>query len=392
MASHPDYPCISSKNVRGQTRWRFMGGKWPMIPGEPHTPIFDAFYEALVEGRDPKAVEPKPTAKVMRFTGIAHKTLDKAWSLLRSDSEHGWKELDFKSQRIYSKTIERILDATVDATDKRYGGGLMEEFERRHVKAILKLFEDTPHMERTVLLCLRKLVMVGIEEEWIKTDPTYGLTRAPTTDGHATWLQEHLDAYEAYWPVGSPQRIAYALALWLGNRVSDVARLRWEYLMTEHVMYEGELRQITGFRFTQFKGRKKKKNKMVFLPWTPMLESELVGLPRSGPVLESGIKGRAYTDRRLSEQLSKWAKQAGLPDGYTAHGLRKALAVKLAHSDASSRAIMLMLGHTSPQYVELYTREVDEVRMAAVSAVKLTKFEVAKGWSPEAAPPLRLVQ
>lgn len=417
MATHPDYPRVSSKVDRhGVTRWRYMDGKRPMLPGEPHSAEFDAAYDVLIGGgrvlpkavatlpakAKPAKVEPTATVQIIQFTG---RTLDSAWAMLRKKREYKWSTLELNSQRIYSKTIERILDLTVEGSGNRYGGGKLADLQRRHVKDILGTFRtdeddrdskaDTPHMERTALLCLRKLIKVGFEEEWITQDPTYGMARNPETDGHATWSAGHLDQYERHWPLGSPQRVAYALALWLGNRVSDVARLRWEHLVTEEIMSDGKLKKVVGFRFKQFKGRKIKKkgrpaNGTVFLPMTPMLESELVGHRReSGPVLLSPV-GRGYTDSRLSTQVSKWAKQAGIPDGYTCHGLRKALGVKLAHADSSTRAIMTMLGHTSPAMVQVYTAEVEDVRMAMMSADKLTAMETAKGWTPT--PKLRVVK
>ena len=38
---------------------------------------------------------------------------------------------------------------------------------------------------------------------------------------------------------GSRQRTAYALAFWLGNRVSESRRLEWSDLITKHIMVNG---------------------------------------------------------------------------------------------------------------------------------------------------------
>lgn len=122
-------------------------------------------------------------------------------------------------------------------------------------------YADTPHVQRLVLIGLRKLVMVAIEEEWITVDPTYGMKINPETDGHATWTVDQMDAYEEQWTIGTVQRTAYALGLWLGNRVSDVARLKWSHLMEKVIMWNGEPLKVTGFEFVQFKGRRKKGRK-----------------------------------------------------------------------------------------------------------------------------------
>lgn len=114
-------------------------------------------------------------------------------------------------------------------------------------------------MERIVLLCLRKLVAVALDEEWIEFDPTYNIQRKPQTAGHQTWIVEWMDAYEKTWATGTRQRVAYALALWLGNRISDVTRLDWEHLVTKHIAMDGEIHAIEGFEFVQFNGRKRGK-------------------------------------------------------------------------------------------------------------------------------------
>jgi integrase len=370
MSKHPDYPRVSSKIDRhGVTRWRFMDGARPMLPGEPHTPAFDAAYQAIIEGRDiAKPLTNTPSAQVIN---LHNRTLDAAYSLLRKENE--WLRLGLNTQTMYSKTIERMLNLRVNG--HRYGDGPVADFERRHVKAMLKEFAETPWLEVIVLVLLRKLMLVAIDQEpqWIKVDPTFGISRNPQTDGHLTWKAEHVEQFEAFYAPGTMQRTAYALALWLGNRASDVARLDWKHLTVKRVMHEGDWREIEGFEFRQFKGRKNK-GADIFLPMTPMLERELQGQTRTGPVLKN-TWGKAFKDRSLSHQFSKWAGKAGLPEGYTMHGLRKALGVMLAHADATSRQIMFMLGHKDLSYVELYTREAEQVRMAMASTDKLTRFD-----------------
>ena len=101
-----------------------------------------------------------------------------------------------------------------------------------------------------------------------------------------------MEAYEAFWPIGSRQRTAYALALWLGNRVSDVTRLEWSMLTTKTLTLDGNVISVDGFELVQFKGRKR--GKQLFLPMTAMLEAELAGLESalresSGASVESVI-------------------------------------------------------------------------------------------------------
>jgi site-specific recombinase XerD len=60
------------------------------------------------------------------------------------------------------------------------------------------------------------------------------------------------------------------------------------------------------------------------------------------------------------------------------HGLRKALGVKLAEADASTRQLMEMLGHSNIAYAELYSREASQIRLAMQAMDKVTEIEEAR--------------
>lgn len=192
---HPDYPGVSDMTTRhGKTRWRLRrsGKKDVMLPGEPHTQEFDEAYQRAIYGLT-AAVIPLPGAAVPR-------SLRAAYRLLRESQE--WRDLDQKSQTRYQQTIERILLISVHGKVV-IGDGPVADLKRTHVKTLLSHFRDAPHMERIALICIRKLIMVALDEEWIDVDPTYRMTRTPKTDGHKAWPVEAMAKYEAKWPIGS---------------------------------------------------------------------------------------------------------------------------------------------------------------------------------------------
>jgi len=364
---HPDYPGVSDMVDRhGKVRWRLRrsGKKDVMLPGEPFTVVFDRAYENAIHGRP--TVVPFPNAANPR-------SLKAAYRLLMETEE--WKSLEDKSKTRYQQTIERILDVPAGGKQTQ-GDGPVEELKRSHVKNILAGFSDTPHMERIVLICLRKLIMMAIDEEWIEVDPTYKMTRSPKTDGHKTWTPEAMAKYEKFWKIGTPQRTAYALALWLGNRASDVIRLRWDHLTVKHVTVDDVVHEVEGFEFVQFKGRKR--GKKLFLPMTSMLADELAPLSRTTETVLQSPRKAPYRDGSISTQFAKWCYKADIDPGFTMHGLRKALGVKLAEADASTRQLMEMLGHNNIAFAELYSREASQVRLAVQAMEKVTKIEQAR--------------
>lgn len=364
---HPDYPGVSSMVTRhGKTRWRYRrnGRKDVMLPGEPHTPEFDEAYQRVILGQ---------SAPVIRHPNSGHpRSLKAAYRLLKETTE--WRALDDRSRTRYRQTIERVLTLKIGGVE--WGDGPIADLKRAHVRKILSEFSHTPHMERIVLICLRKLIMVALDEEWIESDPTYKIARNPHTDGHKAWTPAIMEKYEKRWKVGTRQRTAYALALWLGNRVSDVTRLRWDHLVTKHIADGDQVRAVEGFEFVQFKGRNR--GKSIFLPMTPMLARELAPLSRDmGTVLVSS-RGGPYKDNTLSTRMAEWCADAGIEPGYTMHGLRKALGVKLAEADASTRQLMETLGHSNIAYAELYSREASQMRLAVQAMDKVAQVESAR--------------
>lgn len=364
---HPDYHGVSSMTDRhGKTRWRLRrsGHKDVMLPGSPHSQEFDEAYQRAILGQPAKVAQHPSSA--------APRSMKAAYRLLKTTAE--WRALDERSQTRYCQTIERIL--TIPIGNGVVGDGPMEQLKRSHIKMILSRFSDTPHMERIVLICVRKLTGVALDEEWIETDPTYRMSRNPTTQGHKTWPAEVMGKYETRWAIGTRQRTAYALALWLGNRLSDVCRLRWDHLTTKTIAEGDTIREVEGFEFTQFKGRKR--GKKIFLPMTEMLRKELAPLPRTDGTVLATSKGRPYTENSLCVRMAEWCKDAGIEPGYTMHGLRKALGVKLAEADASTRQLMETLGHSNIALAELYSREASQIRLAVQAMDKVTELEKAR--------------
>ncbi|HET7447117.1 MAG TPA: tyrosine-type recombinase/integrase [Methyloceanibacter sp.] len=43
--------------------------------------------------------------------------------------------------------------------------------------------------------------------------------------GHRTWTVDEVDAFQAFYPIGTEERLAFDLLLYTGQRVSDVVRM-----------------------------------------------------------------------------------------------------------------------------------------------------------------------
>lgn len=346
------------KDRHGTTRWRFRrSGRTVSIPGQPGEARFEEAYTAAVEGRAPKK------AAVVRMPGASLPgTFRAAWAKVLRTPEWLAHDPATKSKNIH--LAEMFLELPLIAGHSALWGDMqVKDLKRRHVKDILAHYSDTPHKAKHLLVTIRKMINVSLDQEWIEIDPTYKLSYRPDYKGWRAWTEAERETYEVYYPVGTTARTCYALALWLGNRRSDVATLRWD-------MFDWKRNVV---RVEQEKG-----GKVLLLPITPMLREALEPVERKGETVLLTAYGKPFSAKSLTGTMAKWTLKAGLTTGCTMHGLRKSLGKLLAEGGASTRQLMETLGHDDIEHAELYSREASQAILARDGMNKVTRLVQGK--------------
>lgn len=342
-----------------KTRWRYRrAGKTISLPGSPGEAEFEEAYSAAVEGRAPKKAE------ILKMPGAAApETFRAAWMKVKRTPE--WLAHDPATHSKNVHLAEEFLELKVDEECPDLWGDMrVSDLKRRHVKDILAHFSTTPHKAKHLLVTLRKMIVVALDQEWIETDPTWKLSYRPEYRGWRAWTDIERTLFEARWPLGTTPRTAYALALWLGNRRSDVARLRWDWF---------------DFRKNTVTLQTKKGDKRLVLPITPMLLEAINPLERKGETVLLTAYGKQFSEKSLTGRMADWTHSAQMPKGCTMHGLRKTLGKMLAENGATTRQLMETLGHDDIAHAELYSREAEQQRLAKDGMAKLTrKFQPKK--------------
>lgn len=421
-----DYPYVRPwTSQHGKVGWRYRRPARPgqkeiskLLPGEPFTIEFHDFYTALVEGRPvaDRRLEKKPAADVItlypdrperewvrkdyeqarRINGNA-KSFEAAWFLLRQRPKWAGAEgddprkprkgvLDIKTIVNQTAAIETFLSMPVDLVGGERNADLgtwrdmpVADLRRRHLEDIIERIAIIhPWKAKTVLVGVKKLIKEATRHEHFGVDANVAIGiewEEPESRGWLPWEEKHMAMYEARWPVGTPQYTAYALALFLGNRRSDVCLLRWDQIQERTMLIDGKRRKVVGFAFTQYKNRNRKPVDM-FLPITPMLSAALAPLDRStGTVLVQQRDRRSpYSIKSLSQMFAGWASDAGLPEGYTLHGLRKALGGLLDDAEASSGQNQDVLGHASAQVNDRYRQSRKRARNTVIGMDKVVRL------------------
>ena len=102
----------------------------------------------------------------------------------------------------------------------------MRDLEPNKARAIVQnVGTARPGMANLTLSVLKKLMAFAIKIGLRNDNPVVGIDRY-RLGSHHTWADEELAKYEARWPLGTRERLAFALLLYTGQRVGDVVKLK----------------------------------------------------------------------------------------------------------------------------------------------------------------------
>jgi len=110
--------------------------------------------------------------------------------------------------------------------------------------------------------------------------------------------------------------------------------------------------------------RQQKTGTALEIPLHPELRAAIEATPRDNMTFLVTEYGRPFSPAGFSNLFREWCQQAGLPKGYSAHGLRKAARRRLAELGCSANRIMAISGHKSLSEAEKYVRAADQKRLA----------------------------
>jgi len=348
MESYPFVTEITDRH--GRLRYRFRrAGKSLYLPASPSDPEFEEAYLAAIEGREPRR------AVILQHPGrIIPGSFADGWRLVQKSAE--WKRFDPATKLKNERLTEAFLKTPVvpDAPDL-WRDMPMAHLKRRHVRGILADNSETPHKAKHLLTAIRRLIGEALDNDWMEYDPTARMKWRPEYAGWRAWTEAERAAFELRWPHGTMPRAAYALALWTGNRRSDVATQRWSDVAIDKNRIT--VRQVKG-------------GKVLTLLLLPQLKAALETLPRRADTVITTEYGKPFSEKSLTGMMAHWTKLANLEPGCTFHGLRKTLGKYLAEGGATAKQSAGILGHDDLDHVELYSREAEQ-ELLAVAGMSL---------------------
>jgi integrase len=243
------------------------------------------------------------------------------------------------------------------------------EMQPRHVAKLRDHKAATPEAANARVKAMRQLF------SW-STDPEYALAetnpakevkylKPANPDGHRTWTEAELAQYDRHYALGSKAKLFIDLATYTGARISDLARF------SPAMVRDGVL------HWTEYKGRKhtvKRHATRILPPLEASIAAYLASHPRPAAdrnVIDLALPyvltehGKAHSIKGLGQWFARQVRLAGLGKGLSAHGLRKAAAVRCANAGASEGELEAMFGWETAKQAALYTRMRDRALQEA---------------------------
>ena len=316
------------RDRHGKIRRYFRRSGLPRVPliGAPGSPEFMAAYQAATSGLPPA---PQSGNGPGTFGGLVT-------DYYRSPE---FANLRPSSQRVYRLILGGLVE--------QHGYRLVRDLEPNKARIIVQSVGTTrPGMANLTISILKRLMAFAIKIGLRNDNPIVGIDRY-RLGSHHTWADEELAAYEARWPLGTRERLAFALLLYTGQRVGDVVKLKRSDISSGMIHL---VQQKTGMPLA--------------IPIHPALDRAMRSGPANGLYLIGDKNGRPIAAASLTRLIRRAVATADLPDRCKPHGLRKAILRRLAEAGATAKQIAAVSGHKTLGEVERYTRAADQAIMS----------------------------
>jgi integrase len=317
----------------GAVIWRYFrrkGSPRVPLPGFIGSPEFMEAYTAALAGTTPTS----PTT-LRNDAGTFGKLIE---DYRRTAS---FSNLSASSKLSYGYALNPLV--------KAHGHRPLNSMPRdKLIKIIEGIGAKSPGMANLTRAVLHKILKDAHKRGTIRENPlAAGVDRFKGGSFHS-WTDDELSVFEARWPVGTRERLAYALYFYTGQRGSDVARMNRADITA------------TGIKVVQ-----KKTGAELNIELHPDLISIIRLTPSKGlSLIGNKHNGRPIQRAALTALIREAVGKAGLPARCKPHGLRKAAMRVMAEGGATGKQLAAVSGHRTTKEVDRYTAAADQTRLA----------------------------
>lgn len=344
---------------RGKRRYRFRkGGQSRYFDAHPNSPAGKVEYAAFLSGNLDDAAEKRKIIPrsvddlLMRYYGSTDfrgKAKDVSLAKRRAVLEafrakHGHRLVRDARYDKLDKYIAEIAAGWVDENGRKHGGPFAAETARKLIRGLFKY---------------------AVKLQWRTDNPMDFVEYRPKkTSGFHSWTEAEVAQYQAYWPLGTKQRLAMEICLWTGKRRGDAIKLGPQHIRGDSLW-----------------GRDQKTGKEWELPIAQQLREAIDAMPESEHLcFVPSDRGRPYSAASFGNMFRQWCDKAGLPH-CSAHGLRKAISRRLAEEGVGNAGIKSVTLHSRDDEVSLYVAAADQKRLARASIDRISERHLSSSHS-----------
>lgn len=289
------------------------------------------------------------------------------WLCTKYFSSVEFRQLDPMTQRTRRSILEAACQEPVERGQASpvYGDLQISRFDTRIVRVLRdrKVGEDGrtgAAAANNRLKAIRRVFAYGVEYHGLERNCGRDVSKLKLeSEGYHSWTLEEITEFEKVHQVGTKARMALALLLYTGQRISDVAVMGRQHISAGWLSLR------------QHKNRYRHPVTVEF-PVVAELQRIINASPTGDMTFLTTEYGKPFTTNGLGNKFRTWCDQAGLQH-CSAHGLRKACAARLAELGCTSHEIMSITGHRSLNEVERYTAAARRRISAKAAVEKLAK-------------------
>jgi integrase len=325
----------SELNRHGVRVWYYREGQGPRtrIRGDFGSPEFNAALKAARGGAG------APVGKTM----LSHTDPNAfGWLVEQFLASPAHLQKEAPTQKARRNVLRRIVD-------KGAGAQAFRELTDIDIRALRDQIAATGAvaMANGAVAILRVMFSWAVEDaKLLRANPCLGVKALKYQGGtNHVWTDEEMMRFEAAYPLGTRERLAYALLLYSGQRSGDIVRLGRQHIkdgwLTIHAGKTGKASQV------------------------PVLDvlSEAIAATKTGDLtFLVGDEGAPLQVSSFGRWFRDACDKAGVPD-CTPHGLRHAGATRLAARGASTATLQCIYGWSLPM-AERYTKTASHRRSA----------------------------
>lgn len=324
-------------NRHGTVVWyvRIDHGPRIRIKARHGTPEFDRAYRDAIAGKGRPDSPSKAKGGTLK------------WLVDRYKETAAWRDLSPATRRQRENIFRNVL--------KTGGDKPFADITKDTIQIGLAKRADTPFSARNFLQAMRGIFIWAHKADLVKQDPTATISASrPRTEGFVVWSEADIDRYEARWPTGTRERLAFDILLYTGLRRGDAAKLGRQHVRNGLITL-----------------RMEKTGDVVMIPILPVLDRSIAASPTGEITFIAGERGRPMAKESFGNWFKEACVKAGVPG--SAHGLRKAGATRAAENGATVAQLEAIFGWRGGGMAALYTRAADRRRLAMQAMDKLER-------------------